>query len=465
IPWLKHHKSPKGHLARWIIQLSKYEPYDIIKRKGRDHTNTDALSSNVEMPKISITPFLRPLMTKFVQLINLIPLNHMNSIDKVVEEMAKGKVLIITAKTGPSKSTDFIQNLTTKYSKDDEGYNVCTHGYLLALDKKFKDDDFIICIDEIHEMNEDSLILMEKYKGHVICLSAIPISVPNSVEIQLSKSRNPYHIEVIPGPSSYYLKSNVFYYLNRFKDRKRVLVIHLSYTQYLKLHDTLSKTLGKKCQIILGCRRNSKFITCPSSHAVSIQQKGRTGYMYDGIYVHLYENYIDTPFDLSISFMYNYLHLFEYYWGKKPLYFFSETSISPKIPSCYNVLLTNSDIGIYLELVYSTNVIDADLLYSRILSKRYNANTFYYSSINVVTPIEQETGKIDHKKKIKKQQGKTCILYAKKNSYALESEDINNHSLSYSICIHESDSKLKICCSYLAHNSDYKMPGAWCSFD
>jgi len=41
---LKRHKSPKGRLARWIIQLSEYEPYDIIKRKGRDHTNADALS-------------------------------------------------------------------------------------------------------------------------------------------------------------------------------------------------------------------------------------------------------------------------------------------------------------------------------------------------------------------------------------------------------------------------------------
>ncbi|CAG8539917.1 6611_t:CDS:2, partial [Scutellospora calospora] len=475
-----------------------------------------------------------------------IPLNYMDSIDKVINEINNSKVPIITAKTGASKSTDFIQNLTTKYSKpkmysgttdiwDDDSHNVCIHGYLLALDKKFKDEDYIICIDEVHEIDEDSLILMERYKGHVICLSATPISVPNGVEIQLSKSRNLYQIEVVLSP-----------------------IIHLSYTQYLKLHDTLAKTLGKKYQIILGrnevimedtkeCdividsefdmgRRNSKFVICPSSHTVFIQRKDRTGHTCDGVYVR-----------------------------KKLLYFSSETPISPKIPSCYNALLANPDVGVYLELVYSTNVIDADFLYARILSKRYNANTYYYSLVDVVTPIEQgilnsmndnltqgvfhapnvgykwntkkkrqkiiyehkfkymketkekdifkykvfkdedkkkdytklnwaldniakklqknyenikqndkfdpntvnleEMGKIDHTKKIKKQGEKTCMLYAKENSCTLRNEDINNHYLSCSICTYDSDSKLKICYSCLAYNSDYKMPSAWYFYD
>jgi hypothetical protein len=44
IPWLKKHKSPKGRLARWIIHLSEYEPYTILRRKGSSHTNADALS-------------------------------------------------------------------------------------------------------------------------------------------------------------------------------------------------------------------------------------------------------------------------------------------------------------------------------------------------------------------------------------------------------------------------------------
>ena len=44
IPWLKKYKNPKGRLARWIIHLSEYEPYTIIRRKGSSHTNADALS-------------------------------------------------------------------------------------------------------------------------------------------------------------------------------------------------------------------------------------------------------------------------------------------------------------------------------------------------------------------------------------------------------------------------------------
>jgi hypothetical protein len=44
IPWLKKHKSPKGRLARWIIHLSEYEPYTIIRRKGSSHLDADALS-------------------------------------------------------------------------------------------------------------------------------------------------------------------------------------------------------------------------------------------------------------------------------------------------------------------------------------------------------------------------------------------------------------------------------------
>jgi hypothetical protein len=58
IPWLKKHKQPKGRLARWIIHLSEYEPYDIIKRKGSDHTNADALSRLETNPVDSLLSLL-----------------------------------------------------------------------------------------------------------------------------------------------------------------------------------------------------------------------------------------------------------------------------------------------------------------------------------------------------------------------------------------------------------------------
>jgi hypothetical protein len=44
IPWLKKHKNPKGRLARWIVHLSEYDPYTIIRRKGSSHLDADALS-------------------------------------------------------------------------------------------------------------------------------------------------------------------------------------------------------------------------------------------------------------------------------------------------------------------------------------------------------------------------------------------------------------------------------------
>jgi hypothetical protein len=58
IPWLRKHKQPKGRLARWIIHLSEYEPYGLIKRKGSDHTNADALSRLETNPINSLLTFL-----------------------------------------------------------------------------------------------------------------------------------------------------------------------------------------------------------------------------------------------------------------------------------------------------------------------------------------------------------------------------------------------------------------------
>jgi RNase H-like domain found in reverse transcriptase/Reverse transcriptase (RNA-dependent DNA polymerase)/gag-polyprotein putative aspartyl protease len=58
IPWLKKHKNPKGRLARWIIHLSEYEPYTIIRRKGSSHTNADALSRLETNPVDSLITLL-----------------------------------------------------------------------------------------------------------------------------------------------------------------------------------------------------------------------------------------------------------------------------------------------------------------------------------------------------------------------------------------------------------------------
>jgi hypothetical protein len=58
IPWLKKHNNPKGRLARWIIHLSEYEPYTILRRKGSSHTNADALSRLETNPVDSLLTLL-----------------------------------------------------------------------------------------------------------------------------------------------------------------------------------------------------------------------------------------------------------------------------------------------------------------------------------------------------------------------------------------------------------------------
>ena len=44
--WLMNLKDPNGRLARWAIYLQSYD-FEIIHRKGTNHTNVDALSRPV----------------------------------------------------------------------------------------------------------------------------------------------------------------------------------------------------------------------------------------------------------------------------------------------------------------------------------------------------------------------------------------------------------------------------------
>ena len=54
--WLLNFKNPEGILARWLMTLSSYMPFDsVIHRPGKDHANADALSR---------IPVTEPLVTK-----------------------------------------------------------------------------------------------------------------------------------------------------------------------------------------------------------------------------------------------------------------------------------------------------------------------------------------------------------------------------------------------------------------
>ncbi|CAG8632664.1 13579_t:CDS:2, partial [Dentiscutata heterogama] len=303
------------------------------------------------------------------------PLDHSDSVEKVLEELKKGKIPVVTAKTGARKSTDFVQNISAHFNctmlsmprvslvknhassapklfantcdnMDENNLNVCIHGWLQVTNHSFKDKDFLIIIDEFHEMDEDSLILLERYKDNIILLSTTPIPIPNSTTITLSKSRSPYTITKLLSPPN----------------------IHL------EIHNTIASSLSRKIQVVDAKNDeikddteiiivNGKFVTRESSHAIEIQRAGKTGRTNDGLYVRLNNKYNDTPFDPKIP-------------------------LNPKIPSCYNALLSNPDIGIYLEILFGSQQSDADMLYRLLLGGHFNQNTYHFAKSLPTTPLE-----------------------------------------------------------------------------
>ncbi|CAG8456549.1 1916_t:CDS:2 [Cetraspora pellucida] len=104
-------------------------------------------------------------------------------------------------------------------------------------------------INKVYKIDEDSLILIEQYKGHIYCLSATPIPIPNNVKVKLKKTYNLYQVVELLMPTHQHLESNVFHYLKEYPNHK-TLVIHLSYSVCVKLHNTLQNTLNRRCQIL-----------------------------------------------------------------------------------------------------------------------------------------------------------------------------------------------------------------------
>ncbi|CAG8515418.1 11095_t:CDS:2 [Dentiscutata heterogama] len=380
--------------GRSSLELSALVPRDpAANKKAIMYLIYNKLFGGFDIPDYPILPFLKPVMTKFVQLINLCwlimadfdlnaiykikpffdnksfsetwaPLDHSDSIEKVLEELKKGKIPVVTAKTGAGKIKSHTSSAPKLFARtrdniDENNLNVCTHGWLQVTNHLFKDKDFLIIIDEFHEMDEDSLILLERYKGNVILLSATPIPIPNSTTI-----------------------TAIFHYLNEYPKLKTLIIIP-SLSQCIRVHNTIASSLSRKIQVVdakndeikddteiiigtsvwdaghtwSGCQLvidsglsigkvNGKFITRELSHAIEIQRADRTGRTND------------------------------------------EISLNPKIPSCYNALLSNPDIGIYLEILFSSQQSDADMLYRLLLGGHFNQNTYHFAKNPPTTPLE-----------------------------------------------------------------------------
>ncbi|CAG8599347.1 2216_t:CDS:2, partial [Dentiscutata heterogama] len=169
------------------------------------------------------------------------PLDHMDIVE--VQAPKNGQTPIITGRTGAGKST-----ILSKIKWN----NVTTHGWLAQALPEFRSKNFIICLDEIHEMDEDALFLMEHYRGH---------SNSNSKLISLKNLEHFMRFNIDSG-------------------------LDMGY-------------------------RNGIFTMCASSKVIAIQRRERTGRTCDGLCVRLINEFMDIPFDPSISFMYNFPNLYK----------------------------------------------------------------------------------------------------------------------------------------------------------
>ncbi|CAG8717348.1 13508_t:CDS:2, partial [Gigaspora rosea] len=104
----------------------------------------------------------------------------------------------------------YVSTLSKVYSGSINQFNEDSHNimFLLLLDK-------------------DALILIERYKEHIICLSATPINISNVRTIHLSKSKSLFEVTELPTPSNIHFESAVYNYLKEYSDLKILVILPL----------------------------------------------------------------------------------------------------------------------------------------------------------------------------------------------------------------------------------------------
>nr|WOA03765.1 polyprotein [Annulohypoxylon moriforme hypovirus 1] len=297
-------------------------------------------------------------------------LDHSDSVERCIEIIRKGRVPVITSSTGAGKSTDFISCLSRKFktvylsmprkilvstnpvvnqrvysgSQDKlmEGkINGVTHGYL-ALALTEMEPDSILVLDEFHELDENSLRLLERFQGQVICMSATPPSYrPESFEsVTLSKSRSSaWRVEEVIHKKWSTVENHAMLRIQENLGSKTAVIIP-SYRKCEQLRNQVEKTLpAVRCQVVSRTnmevdpnmdlyictsvvdsgitfpglevvvdsglsvgRKRGKFGTFDSSKATSEQRRGRTGRTCNGKYIRLNHKFDDEKFDYSTAF-------------------------------------------------------------------------------------------------------------------------------------------------------------------
>lgn len=336
-------------------------------------------------------------------------LDHSEQVREVEAVLERGVVPVVTAPTGAGKSTDFILDLkarfTTVYlsmprrilvqnnpvvetrcfqgSKDtlrSHAINGATHGYLrVALGGLGPND--VIVLDEFHEMDEDSLALLERYAGQVIVVTATPTPQPGFEEVRLTRSRvSGFNVtqEIRSAPGR--LEDKVIELVRGEFAGQRTMVIVPSLKKVRSIQKSMEKqapgittqllhknaTVPESVQVYLctsvvdagitipGVQvvidsgqsvgwKNGVMATRPSSRATSAQRAGRTGRTCDGRYVRLSRIFDETKQDFSSAFSANHHDLAVRFGETRRFPRYEE--LVPWLPGLYNEFVVRRDFS------------------------------------------------------------------------------------------------------------------------
>ncbi|AIG94930.1 polyprotein [Phomopsis longicolla hypovirus] len=304
---------------------------------------------------------------------NWTAIDHTAQVLEAQELLNSGKTPMITGPPGAGKSTDYVLCLKDKYEtvvvacprqilvknnpiaqtrlyagcEDNftRGYiNFGTAGYLRRILSDLPDNTIIV-IDEFHELDEDSLWLLDRYRENCVVVTATPnfYGAQRFVEVRLTKGRNArWSImdDLRAGKGTLQegwdalltfreTSDRVLFILPRIKDveaaerhaqqlvpgkrccslyRGNNNVIEADWYFATSIVDAGINIPGVSVVIDTGQSlgyKNGKFICRPSSHNISAQRRGRTGRTCNGTYIRLISQYDDSNWDFSTPFLCN----------------------------------------------------------------------------------------------------------------------------------------------------------------
>ncbi|AAF13604.1 polyprotein [Cryphonectria hypovirus 3] len=300
-------------------------------------------------------------------------IDHADSVCSVQEALLEEKTPMVTGVPGAGKSTDFVISLKQKYEtvivacprqilvknnpvaqtklysgcEDNliRGYiNFGTAGYLRRTLADLPEST-ILCLDEFHEMDEDSLWLLDRYRGQCVVITATPdfYGSQRFSEVRLSKGRNSawtIQDDFRDTPGKLEDGWNCLMESAKTNDRVLMIVPSIQDVETCKRHAAQLVTNKRVCGLYRGQNtvteadwyfatsivdagltipgltkiidlgwssgyKHGKFIKRPSSRNISAQRRGRTGRTCAGQYIRLIKDYDDSNWDFSTQFQCN----------------------------------------------------------------------------------------------------------------------------------------------------------------